>query len=1080
MKLYQNRDSGFTLVEALATAAILIILLGLSAVGVARWRDPLKITELDNAARAIYMAAENRSILLQNSGAAVSLLTVPDTPGAGDLTPSSATVTQDGEDKTVSLCVLSNATKPAILDELLPVGVIDPTLREGCFYILYDRSTYHVFEVFYAEEKFPETELNGLRDMSRSERVSYYRGDTAHRCLVGHYEGGLAGKIGAKPLPTPGVEVSITNGNELTLTVKYTIPNDLPSGVKYSPSVRLNYPGATPKQDLLSVNNSGMIIPVDGDRLIEADNFDIAQPGDTVTYTWVLDSLEQDGGGNFTKQFKGLFIAPDTIAFGGDFTVTASLGLSADGYISSSFSVEGIDDNSLFAKTPEGGDTNTAYIANLRHLQNLDSDSSGAAGKVSAKQCADIDCAKYIGNNGGVLIDSYAFRPIVNWDLFNYDARRHDETDGEDLPYAIRNLKVTPASAAAKHGAGLFGITQEDFKFQRVHLVHPVITEGGTTSYKAAGALLGFSWNPVIFENCRVDGAAVTSTGAAGGMLGQEDSSATFISCSVEGATILTSGYAGGMAGSGASATFTDCTAKNTTVNSSSFAGGLVGNMIYGFTFTSCQTVNAKVESKSSVVGGMAGYTWSGNITFSQCKVKGSATMNGSSAGGLMGSVGTPGAVTFTGCEVGVDGSTITLTGTNNAGGLVGSTDGSAIFTSCTVGTEGVQADKTVVITAETYAGGLVGNSISGTFTECKAVNAKVTATRKTTSEAGGLVGRTEGWNKDWTENWRQKGSVFQGCTAAGLIVAGDLNAGGLVGSAIDASMMYYNGPCTAKNIVVTATNNAGGLVGASERGAFTDCHAVNATVTAQNEAGGMAGKTEGTNLTNCWVYWDNTAGMKQTDYKVIAGVAGGLVGAVREGGKIEKSFAATLVKGTSHVGGLVGYLPSPTATSTVEITISYADCYLKVGPLAGNTAYAGGLVGAKNPDTKLTLTNVYSAGVIDAEGQGAGLCGGWVAEESKQDLTATNAYAAVRYEKVNGGYALICNGDKGCTTNSYCLNSPWGGVTSYETMCNLNMGNAFMKLTWSVPYNLDGGSRTTYPFPGIAGLPHYGDWPTS
>ena len=53
----ESRRSGFTLVEALVTTAILIILLAFSAVAVTRYVRWLKITELDNAAREIYMAA---------------------------------------------------------------------------------------------------------------------------------------------------------------------------------------------------------------------------------------------------------------------------------------------------------------------------------------------------------------------------------------------------------------------------------------------------------------------------------------------------------------------------------------------------------------------------------------------------------------------------------------------------------------------------------------------------------------------------------------------------------------------------------------------------------------------------------------------------------------------------------------------------------------------------------------------------------------------------------------------------------------------------------------------------------------
>ena len=64
---FDNKNKGFSLVEMLAVVAILIILLGVSAVGVVYYRDLLKITELDNAAREIYMAAENRAVLLSNA-----------------------------------------------------------------------------------------------------------------------------------------------------------------------------------------------------------------------------------------------------------------------------------------------------------------------------------------------------------------------------------------------------------------------------------------------------------------------------------------------------------------------------------------------------------------------------------------------------------------------------------------------------------------------------------------------------------------------------------------------------------------------------------------------------------------------------------------------------------------------------------------------------------------------------------------------------------------------------------------------------------------------------------------------------
>lgn len=1016
MKLYQNRNSGFTLVEALATAAILMILLGLSAVGVARWRDPLKITELDNAARAIYMAAENRAVLLQNSGAAVSLLTVPDTPGAGDLTPSSATVTQDGKDKTVSLCVLSNATKPAILDELLPVGVIDPTLREGYFYILYDRSTYHVFEVFYAEKPFllPEDEkdMKTLRG-SRSQRVSYYRGDTASRCLVGHYEGGLAGKIGAKPLPTPGVEVSITNGNELTLTVKYTIPNDLPSGVKYSPSVRLNYPGATPK-DLLSVNDSGMIIPVDGGRLSRKGDLNIAKAGDIVTYTWVLDSLEQDGGGNFTKQFKGLFSDPDTIAFGGDFTVTASLGLSADGYISSSFSPDkDIQDNSLFAKTPEGGDANTAYIANLRHLQDLDTVCSGAAKKTTALQLKDIDCKRYTKDNGDILVADYEFIPIENWDLTVYNACP-DET-----AFSISHLKVTKATASTpstggadkpKNSAGLFYSTTSGFEFKSVRLIDSYI-EG----LAQVGGLVG-SASATKFTNCYLENVTVTHPseewhwGYSGGLIGfWWTGCSEFTGCEIKNLTVESSSAdAGGMAGGGPEAKFTDCTVTGGTVTGGRNVGGMLGYEDGGGTFHNCHVSGAKVICTKADVGG---------------------------TGGMVGSV----------------------KGTGSA---------YANFDGCTA--------EDVAVTGFTYAGGLVGLSATENhtdqFTNCKTLNANVIADNWN-GDAGGLAGRSTG-------------AQFKDCTTTASAVKGQYSAGGLVGN--------------------------------STRGTFINCKAIHATAgptSTDGASGGLVGTTEGgVTLDTCCVYWSNLL-WQRDQYPITGAVAGGLTGKVIDGGTIKNSFAATGVSGDIYAGGLVGQLV-PTIIvdekgdeiedkgSIVTVATSYADCYIRTVPIYLSNgelttwSTAGGLIGMRQRNTvELKLSDVYTAGFITGAGE---IAGGLIGGSAEGNITAQNAYAAMHYDynatvswggKIYPLGAAISGWQEG-KSNCYWLKySGFPSYTHYKEddaktyaeMSSLVMGTAFQKPASStVPYNLDGGSRTTYPFPGLSGLPHYGDWPTS
>ena len=125
---FENKGSrGFSLVETLAVVAILVILLSLSAVAAAYYRDYLKITELDNAARDIYMAAENRAVLLGGSGQLEKALT-----GGG------AQTLAEGGEQQASVYV---AKDTAASLGLLTGGAIDPALLNGQFYIVYDTAS---------------------------------------------------------------------------------------------------------------------------------------------------------------------------------------------------------------------------------------------------------------------------------------------------------------------------------------------------------------------------------------------------------------------------------------------------------------------------------------------------------------------------------------------------------------------------------------------------------------------------------------------------------------------------------------------------------------------------------------------------------------------------------------------------------------------------------------------------------------------------------------------------------------------------------------------------------------------------
>lgn len=788
-----NRHGGFTLLETLFTVAILVVLLGLSVVGAARYQDALKITELDNAARSIYMAAENRAVLLQNSGASVSLL---------------------GEKKTGSSGSVKLSNKKAAdidkLADLLPAGVIDPALWEGHFYVVYDACSHHVTEVFYAKESFGEDKLEELRGKSRSERIKCYR-DRRVECLVGYYPEDVDGAadIGTRPLPTPGVEVRIKNGEELTLTVRYDRPEGLPDGVSFTPEVTLTCGGKT-------------VELWDQRRTPKGP---ISFTGNTVEYTWVLDSLESG------KHFKDLFSEKDLPdALGGVFTVTAKLTLSAADCLDSSYYAQGTE-NSLFDTTSTD---DTAYIANLRHLQNLDTVTSKAAQKKAAVQIKDIDCKDYKGNDGNTLISNYEFIPIENWDVLSFQGA-HTEGEGEEetvvAQYFIRNLKVTAASASApntgntpKNNAGLFYGVNNNFEFKYVCLADSSI-EGAAGGH--VGGLAG-SAPDTRFIKCGLEAVTVKSPDAwawsyVGGLAGYWWGVITVDGCKAGNLTVTSSGaYAGGLAGSGPDVVFTDCTVENAVITAKGTAGGggLVGSEYGRGTYKNCHVVNARVSS-------------------------------GEAAGGLVGS---------TGYAADEDPRKVSHP---------------VQFTGCTV--TGVTAE------AMYYAGGLIGVSVTGdTFANCAAKDTKVTSSVDW-SVSGGLVGKTE-----------EKGATFDRCRVYWddlslvegrndhKIIGG--TAGGLVGTMGGGGTITNSFAAT----LIDGKTYAGGLVGSfpAEESAVTikesyaDCYInIGSTGVAWATAGGLIGLKEGANTTLTLedVY---AAGFINGKGNVSAGLCGGEISA--------------------------------------------------------------------------------------------------------------------------------------------------------------------------------------------------------
>lgn len=501
---------GFTLVETLAAVAIVIILLGVSAVGVVYYARWLKITELDNAAREIYLAAENRAVLLSGSDRLEKLVSNPG---------QSVTVTlESGSDSTAPGYYIHHTDGNEVAN-LLSLGTVDPSLMDGTFYIVYEPKGGSVTDVFYAES---EPKADGVDFQTFYQKVSTSpRSDRMQmKPMVGYYGGGTAenARDGALDVPT----VTIRNEETLTAEITYTA---LPSMADKNMALEVK----------LIYGDCEVDISEAVTLLSQTETYGRTR----FTYTVTLDSLEAN------RHFSDLFKDPSKFKdssktpdpFGGDFTVTATL--TAEGGAASSSGIG--RGNSLFA---EGSSDETAYIANLRHLQNLDKITSGVAGKKNAVQKNHIDCASYLGK-------SYTFKPIENAELTSYNGGS----------FALRGLHAEGSTNAGLF-AGVAGTGPEPenlWKFQNIRMVNA--SAKGAVS---AGALVGYAQN-AEFKNCWVYWEP--ETGSLRNKLVDADGGYIYQ---------ITGAYVGGLAGQMVGGSIETCLAA-TLVNGTAAAGGLVG-----------------------------------------------------------------------------------------------------------------------------------------------------------------------------------------------------------------------------------------------------------------------------------------------------------------------------------------------------------------------------------------------------------------------------------------------------------------------------------------------------------------------
>ena len=251
--------------------------------------------------------------------------------------------------------------------------------------------------------------------------------------------------------------------------------------------------------------------------------------------------------------------------------------------------------------------------------------------------------------------------------------------------------------------------------------------------------------------------------------------------------------------------------------------------------------------------------------------------------------------------------------------------------------------------------------------------------------------------------------------------------------------------------------------------------------------AGGVIGQVTGGNVTleNIGVYLSTTqqdipSAITQemhieNNVWIKGSVAGGLVGVNNGNLNILNSYSSTVLQGDT-VGGLVGE-----NTGSLTVNTSYSDSYIFATTGAGLAGNSSGTV---------TMDSVYAAGFLALKdhGTGAGLVNGTVSR-------LENAYTLVKpctsddsgiVDKEPEGYTYYATVSSGSVSKVYYVRSSVNTVNMGEAVNAKKdlkdkykyLGAQFQQTTLADhPYKLMGQSLTSYNYPKLKGLAHYGDW---
>ena len=647
----KRRSRGFTLTEMLASIAMLAILAGLLIPVSASMYRRFRLTEMDDFARQICVAAQNELTAMKATGRLEAFAKQTDQR----LTQQPQDYPKTDNDGWKDLYTVYSADQAAE-DFLLRASdsLSQATEHGGYFLLELNPLTGDVYSAFYSEQPFTYEQISAWADRSRETRLG-------EKDLIGYYSAASAdyGAVGVPERFCPTIE--LIDGEELYVKIDCGGLMAL-RRTQRNLTVTLTVKGA-----------SGGEVP-----FTYRGGTDFFVERDSITLYKVLDSLDEDNA--FAAVFKN-----SGIKAGDDITVQAAItyddpnqGLNITGETGLA------QGNSLFGAVVTSDDgSGQIQVSRVRHLNNLQDsiltgDAADAA-KASRKvvQTAPISflfqdwkdgdwcpASKWTGNPMG------EFRPIQNQALFGAE---ESEAPAMRACYDGQNnvLKGFVFGVNDYGRSALFG-TASHTDFQNIRLAD-------CQANGMYAAMLGGYLSQCSIENC---GAYLTTQDENGSYYNDmDDRRARYM---VQSNYLI--GQAGGLAAYADRTTITaSFGAVDVTCSSENgYAGGLAGYL------NNCQleacyaSGNISAPNRSNGAGGLVGtisndYQDAMKSSVKRCYATGSVTAS-QNAGGLLGrAAGTVSdCVSYGKVMTGAE-----TEDTSTSGGFIGNSNGALRISDC-------------------------------------------------------------------------------------------------------------------------------------------------------------------------------------------------------------------------------------------------------------------------------------------------------------------------------------------------------------------------------------------------------------